>query len=207
VAKLALLLAQGLEQLALNLSCSQQQQLLDYLALLGKWNRVYNLTAIDQAEVALKKHILDSLSIYPYLSGQLIIDVGTGAGLPCIPLAIADPDKKWIALDANGKKLRFVFQACVDLNLTRQVRVVNNRAADYQPEPKLDTVVMRAFAPLPRALTETAHLLSPGGCLLVMQGRYLAAQAAREFSLSHHHAIQVPGLNEQRHLLVINKLI
>lgn len=198
-------LAQGIAALGLSLDEGRQERLLAYLALLVKWNKTYNLTAIRDPLEMVTKHLLDSLAVLPYLHGARVLDVGSGAGLPGIPLAIGDPARQFTLLDSNGKKTRFLFQAKGELRLAN-LSVVHSRLERYQPGALFDTVTARAFASLADMAAGTAHLLAPGGVLLAMKGEYPQDEldalppgfVAREII-----ALTVPGLEAQRHLVRI----
>jgi 16S rRNA (guanine527-N7)-methyltransferase len=200
-------LQQGLIALGLELTPGQQRKLCDYLALLQKWNRAYNLTAVrDDAELV-PRHLLDSLAILPFLQGSRALDVGTGAGLPGIPLAVACPERSFTLLDANGKKTRFVQQAKMELGLGN-VEVVQMRAEEYQPDVHYPTVVARAFAALPQIWDWVAHLLEPDGLLLAMKGvvpdAEIAELAERGVAVEIR-SLAVPGIDGQRHALLCRR--
>lgn len=167
-----LLLEQGLEQFALN---SFSAPLLDYLFLLKKWNVAYNLTAVRDLESMVSKHILDSVAILPWLKGSRIIDVGTGAGLPGIPLAITHPEKSFVLLDSNGKKTRFLNEVKRQLGL-KNLEVVQFRVENYRPAQGFDTVISRAFSSLAQMVQWTEHLVAEDGIWLAMKGRYPEAE-------------------------------
>lgn len=198
-------LQQGCDQLKLSLDAPQRQQLIDYLALLSKWNKTYNLTAIRDVEQMVTRHLLDSLSIAEYVSGERVIDVGTGAGLPGIPLAIVFPRRELHLLDSNGKKTRFLFQVKTALGLDNMV-VHQARVETFLAAESFDTVVSRAFASLQDMVRDCRHLVSAEGRLLAMKGAYpteeLAAVHWRR-ARTTVHALAVPGLDEQRHLVEI----
>jgi 16S rRNA (guanine527-N7)-methyltransferase len=162
-------LQQGVETLGLNATELPLQDYLSYIDLLVQWNSAYNLTAIRDPEKMLAYHILDSLSILPFIHGNDCLDVGTGAGLPGIILAMARPDTHWTLLDGNNKKTRFVQQAVMTLSL-KNVEVVCSRIEKYQPEHSFSTIVSRAFGSLADFYTCSHHLLAPGGSLLAMKG-------------------------------------
>ena len=140
------------------------------MQLLEKWNKAYNLTAIRNKAAMIGLHLLDSLAVAPYIQGPRIIDIGTGAGLPGIPLAIYYPELQFTLLDSNAKKTRFVQQAILALGL-KNVTVTHTRVEQYEPEQNFDTVITRAFASLPDILKLTSHLLSEQGILLAMKGQ------------------------------------
>jgi 16S rRNA (guanine527-N7)-methyltransferase len=198
-------LAQGIAALGLPLDAAQQERLLAYLALLVKWNQAYNLTAIRQPLEMVTKHLLDSLAVQPYLYGTRVLDVGSGAGLPGIPLAIADPAREFTLLDSNGKKTRFLLQAKGELRLSN-LSVVHSRLEQYRPGQLFDTVTARAFASLADMTAGTAHLLAPGGSLLAMKGEYPQDELDAlppGFVVREIIALTVPGLEAQRHLVRI----
>ena len=198
----------GLAQLDCVLDAAQQQQLLDYLALLDKWNRAYNLTAVRDPLKMVPLHLLDSLSIRPYLQGQQVLDVGTGAGLPGIPLAVAEPDRQFVLLDSNGKKTRFVLQAAQALGLNN-VEVVQSRIETYTAVQPFDSIMSRAFATLADFIQGCAHLLAPGGQLLAMKGKHPADELAAlpaGWQCSAEHVLKVPGIEAERRLLKIIRI-
>ena len=163
-----LLLEQGLEQFALQPLC---EPLLKYLLLLNKWNAAYNLTAVRHLDSMVSKHILDSLAIMRWLKGTRILDVGTGAGLPGIPLAIAKPETQFVLLDSNGKKVRFLNEVKRQLDL-KNLEVVQFRVENYHPAQGFDTVISRAFSSLEQMIHWTQHLIAKDGMWLAMKGRY-----------------------------------
>jgi 16S rRNA (guanine527-N7)-methyltransferase len=198
-------LAEGLATLELDLSDHVQHQLINFLHLLVKWNRAYNLTAVRQPEQMVTRHLLDSLVIGPYIQGPRILDVGTGAGLPGIPLALAYPNCQFTLLDSNGKKIRFVTQAVAELGLVN-VDVVQSRVEAYQPASRFDTVTARAYSSIEELVKQTAHLLADGGQYLIMKGAYPVAEVEAMpagYHLEAIHQLQVPRLDAQRHLLVV----
>jgi 16S rRNA (guanine527-N7)-methyltransferase len=197
----------GLEALQLSLPDDACLRLLAYIDLLNRWNRRYNLTAIRDPEQMLTRHLMDALSIAPYVQGQHILDVGSGAGLPGIPLAITFPGRSFVLLDSNNKKTRFMLQASAELSLAN-INVVHGRVEDYNPDIVFDTIVARAFAPLDRLLELTGRLLTASGQLLVMTGSRpgVADQAlASPYKIREIIQLQVPGLDAQRHLLCIGR--
>ena len=175
-----------------------------YLQLLQQWNRTFNLTAIRDAEDQVVRHLLDSLVLLPYLEADRIADVGTGAGLPGIPLAIADPRRQWSLIDSNSKKTRFVTQVKLDLNL-HQVTVIHDRVETLSTEP-FDQIICRAFKPLDQLVDSLSHLLSADGVILAMIGKPPDRQAEAKLSQQGKIALiplTVPGLNATRFLLTI----
>ncbi len=200
-------LAAGLEAIGLDLAGDRRRALLDYLALLRKWNRAYNLTAIRDPEVMVRRQLLDSLTVLPLLAGERILDVGTGPGLPGIPLAVAAPRRRFTLLDSNGKKTRFVQQAVFTLGLDNVV-VEHRRIEAFQPPLPFDTIVSRAFAPLPRMLELTGHLLADGGLLLAMKGSRPEAEMAelrRQGMTVEAVPLAVPGDDGERHAILCRR--
>jgi 16S rRNA (guanine527-N7)-methyltransferase len=201
-------LADGLSALPLELNASVQHQLIDYLQLLVKWNRAYNLTAIRQPEQMVTRHLLDSLVIGPYLQGPRILDVGTGAGLPGIPLALAYPDLQFTLLDSNGKKIRFVTQAVAELGLAN-VDVIQSRIEAFQPECRFDTITARAFASIEELIHQTTRLLVDNGQYLIMKGVYPVAEVEampEGYQVEAVHQLEVPALDAERHLLIVRAI-
>lgn len=198
----------GLQAMQLVLPEKVIDGLLAYLALLMKWNKAYNLTAVRDPLQMVTRHLLDSLAVVPHLSAKRIIDVGTGGGLPGIPLSLVFPERDFTLLDSNGKKTRFLVQARAELGL-ENVTVVHDRVENYQPVQLFDCVITRAFASVADILTSSRHLLAPGGEFLAMKGLVPADELASlppGFHLKEVIALTVPGLEqEQRHLLRIGQ--
>jgi len=196
-------LTQALSVLALDFSEGQIQHCLDYVALLQKWNKAYNLTAIREPEAMLTKHIVDSLSIQPYLVGSQILDVGTGAGLPGIPLAIAEPNKQFTLLDGNGKKIRFIRQVLIELGLTN-VELIHGRI-EALCERSFSSITTRAFSALSDMHIIHTDLLAPKGVLLAMKGHLSGADKTvpAAYTLVRTQALTVPGMQAQRHVLIL----
>ena len=196
-------LLKGLAQLALNLSEEQIEKLMSYLTLLQKWNKVYNLTAIRDPEEMLIKHLWDSLAIMPHIEGERLIDVGTGGGLPGIPLAICFPEKQIDLLDSNSKKTRFLIQAKAGLGLTN-TNVIHSRVEEYQPEPLYDGVVSRAFAAMEDMLHWTHHLIPEGGSWWAMKAQKDfedLSQLPSTIKVQKVIDLNVPFLNAERMLI------
>lgn len=188
-----------------DLTPTQRLQLLDYLQLLARWNRAYNLTAVRAPAEMVGRHLLDSLSIRPHLRGARILDVGTGAGLPGIPLAIAEPARRFVLLDSLGKRITFLRQVLLDLRLDN-VTLVQARVEDYRPAAPVDCIVSRAFASLADFAAAVAHLLGPGTCALAMKGRAAEAELAQWRQTAQGRRAQaeilplaVPGGEEARY--------
>lgn len=200
------ILADGCRQLGLSPPPAVIERLSDYLDLLEKWNRAYNLTAVRVRSEMLLRHLLDSLAVLPHLQGHRFLDVGTGAGLPGIPLALFQPQREFVLLDSNGKKTRFLFQACLALQL-HNVQVVHSRIENFQPEQPFDGVLSRAFASLPDMVTLCGHLLQDGAHLYAMRGPVCQDElnGLREAAFQvHFESLDVPGLDEQRSLVTIH---
>lgn len=201
----AIKLSAGLSLLGLKLSDAQQCLLLDYVALLQKWNKVYNLTAVRDPENMLYQHLLDSLAVLPYVGNGRLLDVGTGGGLPGVVLAIARPELDITLLDSNQKKTTFLRQASIELGL-KNVRVECIRVDDYQPVTPFDMVISRAFSELAEFVRLSARLCRAGGVLLAMKGVYPhdeLAQLSEKFQQIDVVSLDVPGLEAQRHLVIL----
>ena len=185
------------------LTAAGAELLLEYLRLLQKWNSRFNLSGITGTEQMLNGHLLDSLSIAPWTSGETVLDAGSGAGLPGIPLAVLFPDKRFVLVDSNGKKARFLFQAKLSLGL-ENVSVEHRRVEDYSGPA--DLVVCRALSPLAESAAKTQHILSRGAKLLAMKGRHPGrelAQLQSAFVVEFVNRVHVPGI-ESRHIVGIN---
>ncbi len=190
----------GLLKMDLAVSAEKQSTLIAYLHLLQKWNKAYNLTAITDFEKMISYHLLDSLSVVPYLTGDNIVDVGSGAGLPGIPLAIYFCEKKFTLIDSVGKKTRFIAQAARELGLTN-VRVINGRAEEYQTAHCFDTMIARAVASIDDLVQISKHLLVKNGKLLMMK-----SDVSQEKIIQPHRTIElnVPGVDGHRSLVIMN---
>ena len=198
-------LTEGLQQMQIEFSAAEQEQLLEYLQLLTKWNKVFNLTAIRDPDEMVSRQLLDSLSILPWVRGARVLDVGTGAGLPGIPLAIACQDIHFTLLDSNGKKTRFVQQAVAQLGL-KNVAVVNERIEHFQDPRGFEVITSRAFASLADFVASTGHLLAPGGRWLAMKGLADKEQDELPGDLCYRvHPLTIPGCTGERHLLEVER--
>lgn len=177
-----------------------------YLTLLERWNRVHNLTAVKGAEAMLDRHVLDSLSVRPWLHGSRVLDVGSGAGLPGLILALADPDREYLLLDAAAKRVRFLRAAIAELGLDH-VQAVQSRVEDLHPEPGFATVMSRAFAAPPEFVRLAGHCVAPGGVMLAMLGQANAADAALPAGWKYRSVepVRIPGLSASRHIAVIER--
>lgn len=196
-------LIDGASQLGISLSPLQADQLLRLLDELDDWNQRMNLTAIRERGQQITKHLLDSLSIQPFLRGTRIVDVGTGAGFPGIPLAIVNPQREFTLLDSTAKKLKFVEHVAQLLELPN-IKTLHTRAEDYKPEQRFDIVISRAVGPVLRFMQWSSHLCVGGGRLLAMKGRYPHDELEKlpnGWKLAAVHRLQVPGLDEERHVV------
>jgi len=182
-------------------------RLVEYVQLLEKWNTVYNLTSVRDKAQMVYRHILDSLVVSPFLQGQRCLDVGSGAGLPGIPLAIVNPEREFTLLDSNQKKTRFIQQAVGELGLTN-VTVVTERIEDFHSEVTYDTVTARAYSAIENLINGIEHLIHAESVILAMKGTYPIAELENIPSGYHVESIenlQVPGLDAERHLVIIKR--
>ncbi|MBN6076011.1 16S rRNA (guanine(527)-N(7))-methyltransferase RsmG [Aggregatibacter actinomycetemcomitans] len=202
-AKLDSLLAQA----KIQPSDQQKQQLIDLVNLLNKWNKAYNLTSVRDPQDMLVKHILDSLVVSPYLQGDRFIDVGTGPGLPGLPLAIINPDKRFVLLDSLGKRISFIRNAVRELGLTN-VTPVLSRVEEYQPEEKFNGVLSRAFASLKDMTEWCRHLPKSDGMFYALKGIYQQEEVQNlndQFQIENVIPLEVPTLIGERHLILLTK--
>lgn len=200
-------LVDGANQLGVSLTESQSSQLLCYLTLLNKWNKAYNLTAVRNPEEMLTRHLIDSLSIVPWVKGENIIDVGTGPGLPGIPLAILFPETRFTLLDSNGKKTRFLTQCKLEIGLGN-VTVVHGRVEEFQPQCPFDQVISRAFSAIENMVSWCSHLVDDRGQFLAMKGLFPEEELTSlpdGYKVEQSHSLEVPGSDGERHLIIIRK--
>jgi 16S rRNA (guanine527-N7)-methyltransferase len=193
------ILITGLESLNLAFDEEKIEQLMSFIKLLEKWNKAYNLTSIRNTEDMVSLHLLDSLAILPFIEGKYVIDIGTGAGLPGIPLAIYLPGIDFTLLDSNAKKTRFVQQAILELKLNN-VTVCHSRVENYLPETSFDTVITRAFASLSDIVKLSSHLVSQSGVILAMKGQLPDEQDINSAKTTLI-PINVPGIPAKRCLV------
>lgn len=201
-------LATGIRAIGLDVDDAAQQKLSGYLALLQKWNRTHNLTAIREPAQMITHHLLDSLAVMPHLparAGLRLADVGSGGGLPGIPLAIARPDWQVTLIDSNRKKAAFLTQAAIDLSLAN-VEVVATRVEAYAPATRFDVVIARAYAKLATLVAQARHLIAADGKLVAMKGALVPeelARLARDMRVVATPALAVPGVAGERHLVIV----
>jgi 16S rRNA (guanine527-N7)-methyltransferase len=197
----------GAQELKVALSQTEVEQLLALVVLLGQWNARFNLTAIRTPHAMLTKHLLDSLSVARFLRGPRVVDVGTGAGFPGLPLAVARPALNFLLIDATAKKIRFVEAAIAALGM-HNVEARAMRAEELRPREPIATVLARAVAPLDRLLAQAGHLVAGEGRMLAMKGRYPADELKSlppAFCVEAVERLVVPGISEQRHLVVLRR--
>jgi len=198
-------LSKGLGDLGLTVSLEAQHSLLQYLALLAKWNRTYNLTAIREPSRLVTHHVLDSLAVLPFLEGTSVVDVGSGAGLPGIPLAVARPEWRVVLLDSSHKKTAFLRQAVLELKL-EGTEVVTERAERWRPAQLFDIAISRAFSDLPGFVSAARHLCRVGGSLAAMKGVHPdeeLAQLGEDARIRKVVDLHVPGVRASRHLVLL----
>tara|TARA_Y100001936_G_scaffold251064_1_gene305703 strand:- start:1995 stop:2627 length:633 start_codon:yes stop_codon:yes gene_type:complete len=207
---LELQLDKGVSTLGIVLPKGAVSRLLQYLGLIEKWGKVYNLTAISKPEAMLSLHVLDSLAILPHISGPLLADVGSGAGLPGVPLALARPDWHVVLFESNHKKAIFLRQVCIELNL-KNIEVIAERVEGFIPEEMFDTVISRAFSGLAEYVQQAGHLCKEGykgGVIVAMKGerpREELVQIPGRFVINKIFPVMVPGLSVKRHLVFIGR--
>ena len=200
-------LEQGLAALGITLPASAQAKLLAYVALLYKWNKTYSLTAMREQDKAVSHHLLDSLVVLPLVSAASLLDVGSGGGMPGIPLAIARPELRVTLLDSNSKKAAFLQQAAIELGLPN-ISVHGGRVEQYYPAVGFDAITSRAFAELADFVALSQHLLAPDGRWLAMKGLWPHDEIERlpaMAQLDTVHRLQVPGVDGERHLVVLKR--
>jgi 16S rRNA (guanine527-N7)-methyltransferase len=197
-------LQQGLDALALEIHACQLDALLAFIQLMVKWNQAYNLTAVRDPLDMVAIHLLDSLAVLPHLQAPRIADIGTGAGLPGIPLAICLPDQDFVLVDSNAKKTRFVRQAVLELKL-KNVEVVHSRVELFKAKALFSTVITRAFAGMADIVKLTEHLLAEGGVLLAMKGRLPEQELAELKAAYSVIPIKAPGIDAERCLIRVER--
>jgi 16S rRNA (guanine527-N7)-methyltransferase len=196
-----------IEQTDLKVSDQQVDKLIGFVLLMDKWNKAYNLSSVREPEQMLIKHIMDALVVAPFVNGSLIADVGTGPGLPGVPLAIMFPEKTFTLIDSLGKRIRFIKQACYELQINN-VTAIQSRVEDIQAEPFFDVVLSRAFASLSDMLKWCEHLVDKNGEFLALKGQLHQdelTQVPKQFTVVQTTALLVPSLTGERHLVSIHK--
>ncbi len=195
-------------QTDLDVSDQQRSQLVGYVELLNKWNKAYNLTSVRDPSDMLVKHILDSIVVSPYLAGERFIDVGTGPGLPGIPLAIMNPDKSFVLLDSLGKRIRFIKQTLHELGINN-VDPVQSRVEDFDPEDGFDAVLSRAFASMSDMVEWCHHLpRKDSGLFFALKGQLPQEEITllpEWCSVTDVKALKVPELEGERHLVILSR--
>ena len=200
-------LERGLAAMSLAIPAAQRDALLAYVALLYKWNKTYSLTALREQEKAVSHHLLDSLSVLPFVPEGNLLDVGSGGGTPGIPLAIVRPDLHVTLLDSNSKKAAFLQQAAIELGL-KNISVHAGRVEQYHPSVGFAAIASRAFAELSDFVGLSRHLLAPGGVWLAMKGVWPHEEIARlpgDVCVEAVHPLPVPGVDGERHLIVMRR--
>lgn len=198
-------LIRQLNQNQLQIDEVTSKKLIEYVLLLHKWNQIHNLTSIREPLQMLSKHILDSLAISPYLQGPRILDVGTGAGLPGLPLALTHPQYRFALLDSNGKKTRFLAHVIQTL-MINNVDIISSRVENYYSEDCFNCIVSRAFSQLNEFLCKTKHLCCKNGIFLAMKGQYPNEEINTldaNFTLIESKPLKIAGLDQKRHVLII----
>jgi 16S rRNA (guanine527-N7)-methyltransferase len=197
-----ILLCEGAELMGISLTEEQTQQLMDYAALIQKWNKTYNLSAIRDPLESVKKHLIDSLSVLPFIKKGRLLDVGAGAGLPGIVIAIMRDDVSVTVLDSVGKKCRFMQVVKTELGLGN-LDVVNARVESFEPEYLFSQITSRAFAEVDKTLSLTRHLLAQGGSYVLMKGNHADEERAVDVNIVSH-SLNVPFVSDRRSLLEIH---
>jgi 16S rRNA (guanine527-N7)-methyltransferase len=205
--ELLFFLKNSLKKCELTVTEDQQLQLIRYVLMMHKWNKAYNLTSVRDPKKMVIKHIIDSIVVAPFLDEIYYIDVGTGPGLPGIPLAIMCPDKQFILLDSLGKRVRFMKQVAYELKI-ENIQPVQSRVEDYFPDVKIDGVLSRAFASLKDMLHWCQHLVDSDGVFIALKGQLTTAELDElplEFTLLETVKLDVPDLEGARHIVKIKK--
>ena len=200
-------LLSGGEALGISLSPLQRERLLAYLNLLILWNQTYNLTSVREPEEMLTRHLFDCMGVQKYLDGDYILDVGTGAGLPGLVLAILNESKKFVLLDSNGKKTRFLTQVCIELKLDN-VEVLNMRVEKLEAENSIDIIISRAFASLEDSMKICGHLLNKQNRFMAMKAQIINHELTSlldDFAVESVESLQIPGLSESRTLVTVHR--
>jgi len=212
MADLLLRLKQGIAELSLDIPDETQQKLIQYIELIAKWNKSFNLTAIRNIDEMVTLHLLDSLAVMPFIKAGRVLDVGAGAGLPGIVLALCFPDKEFVLIDTNGKKTRFMTQAKIELGLAN-VEVVHARVDEYQSLKSFDAIISRAFASISDMLGYVDHLVTADTTILAMKAdsedeiSQMPDKYKKAYQIEQIHQLDIPGLQAHRQLIELHKLI
>ncbi|UAA38787.1 16S rRNA (guanine(527)-N(7))-methyltransferase RsmG [Paraneptunicella aestuarii] len=207
IEKIQTKLADYCQSLPFDVSNEKQQLLVKFLEMIHKWNKAYNLTSVRDPLDMVAVHLVDSIAVSPYVQGKRFIDVGTGPGLPGVPLSIMLPDSHFVLLDSLGKRIRFLKQVAFELKLAN-IEPVQSRVEDYTCEQGFDGVITRAYASIDDMLNSCQHLVDQNGVFIALKGQYpeQEIQAIPEgFALQESHVVEVPGLEAQRHVIMIKK--
>ncbi|MCY7295407.1 16S rRNA (guanine(527)-N(7))-methyltransferase RsmG [Alteromonas sp. a30] len=200
-------LAAACKQLSFDVSEEKQQLLIKYLEMVHKWNKAYNLTSVRDPLEMVTVHLVDSIAVSPLLEGKRFIDVGTGAGLPGVPLAIMNPDAHFVLLDSLGKRIRFLKQVAFELKLAN-IEPIQSRVEEHVLEEPFDAVITRAYASLEQMISSCQHLISSDGQFLALKGVYPEQELeaiVEPFAVAESVPLSVPGLDAQRHVIRIKK--
>lgn len=195
-------LSKGIARLGLSIPASSQERMIEGLYFLQKWNQAYNLTAVTELDAMVTHHLLDSLSVAPYVHGRRLLDVGTGAGFPGIPLALLYPEKQFVLLDSRGKKTRFLLQLAAELKLLN-VEVVQARMEGFSATDCFDVIMCRAVGKMADVVAKTEHVVCAKGQWLMMKGAYPRDELGNITRPSVVHELSVPGLTADRHAVII----
>lgn len=201
------ILSKALQENKIELAQEDQQKLIRYLELLKTWNRVFNLTSMTKPHDMVYLHIIDSLVVSPFLYGTNLLDVGSGAGLPGIPLAIQNPHQHWVLLDKNNKKTRFLTQVVAELGLTN-VNIEHSRCEDFHRKQCFDSILSRAFGTISMFVNAIEHLLCPNGLFIAMKGKQPQEELdalPNRFSVQKITRLTLKGIKRERHLVCIKK--
>ncbi len=205
-AELLELLHRGLIEMGQPLDRPSELQLIRYIELVSQWNKVFRLSSIHDLDAMVTRHLLDSLSILPYIKGHTIIDIGTGAGLPGIPLSIAMPDRHFCLLDSNPKKIQFLEKVIQQMSL-RNVHIAHRSVEEFHVEPLFESVISRSFNTLGDFLKLSEHLVKPNGQILAMKGVYPLTELQdlkANFKLVEVHPLKIPALSAERHVVELS---
>jgi 16S rRNA (guanine527-N7)-methyltransferase len=201
------LLSKALQENHLKLDSLAKEKLIHYLQLLKTWNRVFNLTTITKPDEMVYLHLIDSLMVFPYLKGTHLLDVGSGAGLPGLPLAVLNPKQQWVLLDKNNKKTRFLTQVVAELGLDN-VKIIHGRSEDFHPAQCFDSILSRALGTISTFINVTEHLACPDGVFIAMKGKYGRDELDRlpkGFTIQKVADVDIKGMDIERHIICLVK--